>query len=160
MPSIPELILGFSLTMNHHAHQETTQTQSIPVEPFMKPFVGAKWKDSMLVAEFALQHSYQYRKIGETEYISHEGITSIGLDYRKNFLQKKSTEAFWGFGASVDIPTVNFTENEEDTSSLGEQIWTELFSVDGRFSIGARKYWGNFFVGMKFIPINSNKFRH
>ena len=148
MPSIPELILGLSLTMNN-TPTDMTQTPNIPIHPAAQPFLGAKWKNSMLVAGFALQHAYQYRKIGETEYTSHEGITSLALDYRGTFLQEKSVEAFWGIGASVDIPSVHFVTDGEESEALRSQIWVDLFSLGGRASFGARKYWGNFFVGMR-----------
>ena len=149
MPSIPELILGLSLTTNPNAEITQTQTQNVPIPSLVQPFVGAKWKKSMLVAGFGLQHSHQYRKIGETEYISHEGITTIGIDYRATFLQKKSVEAFWGIGTSVDIPSVHFVANGEEAEALQSQIWVDLFSVGSRVSFGARKYWDQFFVGMR-----------
>ncbi len=96
MPSIPTLLLGFNTTFLGTSIPNVYNNNS-DFSPSMHPFVGAYWDRSILVAEFRLQHTHQFRHIGENDYSSHEGITYLGIDYRRTLHKKDTTIIIWDF---------------------------------------------------------------
>ena len=102
----------------------------------------------MLLSQLDLQHEYQHRQIGENAYTAHLGTTTLELQYLSNILSKEPVDLFWGIGAQVSLPTVDLINPDEDTSTLESQLWTDLFSAGIHFGLGARRYWGSFFIGM------------
>ena len=137
---------GFLLGLNLSTPKDTSAEISTP-SLALKPFIGIKWKDKMLLSQLDLQHEYQHRQVGENTYTAHLGTTTLELQYLSNIVSQKDIDVFWGIGAQASLPTVRFMNPDEDTSNLESQLWTDLFSIGSHLGLGARKYWDSFFIG-------------
>ncbi|MEC7986370.1 MAG: hypothetical protein VX278_14485 [Myxococcota bacterium] len=105
------------------------------------PWFALRWETFDVAGTVNLQNRYRIRLVGDDKQETNIGVLQLGLDFRPQLDWKGPVRSYLGLGMFGHIPLVSARYSDaiqqEDLSALIEQYRAEIFSLHGRFSIGA-----------------------